>query len=430
MDTKLITKRKYHLLSFLSHKMHLLIVSILSLFINAVEKETETDAEPMSVETETAADADAAPVTAEATSVGVTDAATKTTVTGTTTDATEKAVTGDGAGNGDKTHTNPQKTSVGGQALIEGLLMMGPRNVAIAVRKPDHEIELQIKPLPKKTPITKIPLIRGVIGLFRQMKIGVSALMYSAEFFDLEEEEGAVVEEPSKFDRFLEEKLGDKAKDVVIVFAVILSLGFSVGLFILLPNLIASFLPLDRTVTGELMLSNLCEGLIRVLLFFGYLKLTSGMKEIRRVWQYHGAEHKTIHCYEKNECLTVANIQKQSTKHPRCGTSFLFLVMIISILVFSVVDIIILGLPFHPVGIFKVLFSLAIRLVTIPLVAGISYEILKFAGRSDSALTRAISAPGMLFQRFTTREPDDEMVEVAIVAFENAMVEDEKEMAW
>ena len=423
MKTMIIINRVHkawiRLSDFFCHKIHLFLVSMLSLLIGIVEADVENGSGPVP-----------SPEPVQESKPEPAQESESESVQETKYEPEREAVSAVNRKSTDEGHGDrPKKTSVGGQALIEGLLMMGPRNVAIAVRKPDHEIELQVKPLPKKTQIAKIPLIRGVVGLFRQMKIGVGALMYSAEFFDLEEEEG-VQEEPSKFDRFLEEKLGEKAKDVIIVLAVILSMGFSVGLFILLPNLIASFLPLNREISGELMLSNLCEGLIRVLLFFGYLKLTSGMKEIRRVWQYHGAEHKTIHCYEHNEELTVVNIQKHTTKHPRCGTSFLFLVMIISILVFSVVDIVMLGLPFHPVGVMKVLFSLAIRLITIPLVAGISYETLKFAGRYDSAFTKAISAPGMLFQRFTTREPDDEMVEVAIVAFNNAMVEDEKEMAW
>ena len=332
-----------------------------------------------------------------------------------------------------------KKTSVGGQALIEGMLMIGPKNVAIAVRKPDHEIELQVKPLPPKTKLQNIPLLRGVVGMFRQMKVGVSALMYSAEFFDIEEEEaneGAdsekpkEEEKPSKVDAFLERVLGDKLKDVVISVAVVISLLFSIGLFILLPNFVAGFLPFDKAITNQLLLSNLFEGVIRVTIFFLYLQLTSKMEEIKRVWQYHGAEHKTIHCYEHGDELTVQNIQKYTTKHPRCGTSFLFLVMIISILIFSVVDIVMLNLPFKLIGIAKIISGLLIRLITIPLVAGVAYELIKLAGRYDNTVTRVISAPGLFFQRFTTREPDDEMVEVAIVAFKNAMVEDEKEMAW
>jgi uncharacterized protein YqhQ len=407
-----------------------------------------------------------------------------------------------------------KKTSVGGQALIEGMLMIGPRKVAIAVRKPDGEIALQVKPLAPKSRLQKIPFIRGAVNLFKQMYIGVSALMYSAEFFDADDdgagepdaaradshagmgsaggtgnsagaagvagadssadaasaagakdadaragaapaERAAVAEsgtdgtdgtgadartagataksggqEASGFEKFLQDKLGDKAADVFIYAAVAISLCFSVGLFILLPNLIAGFLPFDKSQSGDLLISNLLEGVIRVSLFLAYLMLSSRMKEIRRVWQYHGAEHKTIHCYEHGDPLTVGNIQKYSRKHPRCGTSFLFLVMIISILVFSIVDIIVMNLPFQPVGAGKVLFSLLVRLVMIPVVAGVAYELIKLAGRHDNALTRVVSAPGLMFQNFTTKEPEDDMVEVAIVAFENALSDDEDEMAW
>ena len=320
---------------------------------------------------------------------------------------------------------NAERFSIGGQAIIEGLMMIGPENAAIAVRKPNKEIELQIKPVPTKLKIQKVPVFRGAVGLFRQLKIGLGAMMFSAEFFDIEEEGAeagdAAEEEPSKFELFLERKLGDKATEVIVTFAVVLSLFFSVGLFILLPNLLISFFGFDKSVSSQLLLSNLCEGLLRVSLFIGYLALTSRLKEISRVWQYHGAEHKTIHCYEKDEELTVENIRKFSTKHPRCGTSFLFLVMIISILVFSTADLILLQLPFQIVVVARVLFNLLTRLLMIPFVAGISYEVTKAAGKYDNKLTRAVSAPGLMFQKFTTREPDDSMLEVAIVAFNSAL---------
>jgi uncharacterized protein YqhQ len=228
----------------------------------------------------------------------------------------------------------------------------------------------------------------------------------------------------------LERAFGERAKDIILVAAVVLSLCFSVGLFILLPNLIASFLPFDKNTSGGLLVLNLFEGVIRILIFFGYLQLSSRMQEIRRVWQYHGAEHKTIHCFEHGVPLTVENIQRFSTKHPRCGTSFLFLVMVISILMFSVVDILVLGVPFAQAGLAKVLFRLLVRVVMIPLVAGVAYEMIKIAGRYDNPFTRVLSAPGLMFQRFTTKEPEDDMVEVAIVAFQNAISDNEKEMAW
>lgn len=308
-----------------------------------------------------------------------------------------------------------KKTSIGGQALLEGILMMGPENIAIAVRKPDGEIIVDKKPLPAKNTITKIPIIRGAYLLIRQMIIGIKALMYSAEFVELEEGEAKT----SKVDAFIEKLFGNKIKDAVVYFSLIVALGFSIGLFVLLPNVIAGFLHLNKETSGGVILYNLFEGLIRILIFFAYIYLASLMKDIKRVWQYHGAEHKTIHCYENDEELTLENVRKYTTKHPRCGTSFLFLVMVVSIIVFSF-------LGWH-----SPLVNVLLRLLFIPLVAGIAYELLKFAGRhSDWKVMGIINAPGMLFQVFTTKEPDDSQMEVAIEAFRNVMVQDKDADNW
>ena len=309
-----------------------------------------------------------------------------------------------------------KKTSIGGQALLEGVLMMGPENIAIAVRKPDGEIIIDKKPLPGKNIITRIPVIRGGFLLIRQMIIGIKALMYSAEFVDIEDDQQT---KPSKVDAFIEKLFGDKLKDAVVYFSLILALGFSIGLFILLPNVIAGFLHLDKTTGSGVVLYNLFEGVLRILLFFAYIYFASMMKDIKRVWQYHGAEHKTIHCYENGDELTVDNVRKYTTKHPRCGTSFVFLVMVISIIVFSF-------LGWH-----SIIINILLRLIFIPLVAGISYEILKFAGRhSNWKVMKIINAPGMLFQLFTTKEPDDGQMEVAIEAFKNVLVEDKNADNW
>jgi uncharacterized protein YqhQ len=305
-----------------------------------------------------------------------------------------------------------KKTSIGGQALLEGLLMMGPENIAIAVRKPDGEIVLDKRPLPGKSKWAKIPFIRGCVNLFRQMIVGVKALMYSADFVDLENEAD---QKPSKFDEFIERIFKDKGKDAVIYVSVILSLALSIGLFILLPNLLAGFLHFSKKGAGVIYY-NLFEGLIRIIIFVAYIYLATLLNDIKRVWQYHGAEHKSIHCYEHGEELTVDNVRKYSTKHPRCGTSFLFLVMIISIIMFSF-------LGWH-----NPIVNALLRLLLIPLVAGVAYEILKFAGRhTDWAVMKAINAPGMMFQLLTTREPDDSQIEVAIVALENVIVKDESD---
>jgi uncharacterized protein YqhQ len=304
-----------------------------------------------------------------------------------------------------------KKTSIGGQALIEGLLMMGPKNAAIAVRKPDGEIVVDLRPLPPKKTLSKVPVVRGVINFFSQMVLGIKALMYSAEFFDTEEEEA----KPSKVDAFIDRIFGDKFKDAAIYFAVILSILLSVSLFILLPNLLASFLRFDKDTGTGVILYNLFEGLIRIFLFFLYISLASRMKDIKRVWEYHGAEHKTIHCYEHGDELTVENVRKYSTKHPRCGTSFMFLVMIVSILVFSF-------LGWHEIWV-----NILSRIILIPLVAGLSYELLKFAGRhSDWKIVKVINTPGLAFQYFTTSEPDDDQIEVALAAFKNVLVAEDR----
>lgn len=305
-----------------------------------------------------------------------------------------------------------KKTTIGGQALLEGLLMLGPENIAIAVRKPDGEIVLDKKPLPAKSKWAKIPFVRGCVNLFRQMIVGVKALMYSADFVELDDGED---QKPSKFDEFIERLFKDKGKDAVIYVSVIVSLALSIGLFILLPNLLASFLHFSKKGTGVIYY-NLFEGLIRIVIFVAYIYLATLLNDIKRVWQYHGAEHKSIHCYEHGEELTVENIRKYSTKHPRCGTSFLFLVMIVSIIMFSFL------------GWYGPVINALLRLLMIPVVAGVAYEILRFAGRhTDWAVMKVINAPGMLFQLLTTREPDDSQIEVAIVALENVIVKDESD---
>lgn len=312
-------------------------------------------------------------------------------------------------------------TSIGGQALIEGLMMMGPESYAIAVRKPDGEIIVENRPTPKRSKLSKIPIVRGAVGLFKQMVIGLKALMFSAEFVDLEVEEDND-KGPSKLDIFLEKLFGklfgDKVQDALIYFSVILSLAFSIGLFMLLPNFLAGFLPLNKEIQKDKIILNLFEGLIRITLFFLYIVLISKLKDIKRVWQYHGAEHKTIHCYENEEELTVENIKKYSTRHPRCGTSFLFTVMIVSIMVFSLT-------PW--VGVWQ---NIVIRLVLLPLVAGLSYEIIKFAGRSESKIVSILNIPGLAFQRFTTNEPDDSQIEVAIEAMKSVLVKDREQDKW
>lgn len=294
-----------------------------------------------------------------------------------------------------------KKTSIGGQALLEGLMMIGPASIATAIRKPDGEIVVNKKPRAEQSKAAKIPIIRGIVNFAKQMVEGVRALMYSADLADV----GGEGAEQSKFDKFIEKVLGEKAKDAVIYIAVILGIGFSVGLFILLPNFITGLVFPERE-SVNVFLFNLFEGFLRLVIFVIYLVIVSRMKDIKRVWQYHGAEHKTISAYENGEELTVENVKKYSTKHPRCGTSFLFLIMLVSILLFS------MG------GWHGVLLNIVLRILLIPVVAGISYEILKLAGRSELKCMKILNAPGLAFQYLTTKEPDDDMIEVAIAAFQ------------
>ena len=299
-----------------------------------------------------------------------------------------------------------KKTSIGGQAVIEGVMMKGPEDIAIAVRKPDGEIALSKEKLKSsRKSISKIPIVRGVFAFVDALVIGVKALSFSAEFFEEEEEDKD--KKPSKWDDFLEKNM--------VVIAVFLSILFSTGLFILLPTFVVSFL---GGVTKTPLLMNLMEGLIRITIFIGYIAAISGMKDIKRVFEYHGAEHKSIFCYESGEELVVENVRKHKRLHPRCGTSFLFIVMIVSILLFSFFR--------WP----NLLVRLVTRIALLPLVAGISYEIIKWAGRSDSKLVCAISAPGLWLQKITTREPDDSQIEVAIEALKNVLVEDGEADLW
>ncbi|MEN8905662.1 MAG: DUF1385 domain-containing protein [Clostridiales bacterium] len=323
-----------------------------------------------------------------------------------------------------------KKTNIGGQALIEGLMMIGPENAAIALRKADGEILVEKRPLPKKLFITKIPIIRGAINFFRQMVLGMKALMFSAQFLEIEEEEEED-DKPSKFDNFLKMILGEKRfnklnekfegnkiPDFMIYISVVISILFSVVLFFWVPNLIAELVGFDKSKSGNIYY-NLFEGVIRMTIFSGYIILVSKMEDIKRVWQYHGAEHKTIHCYENGRDLSIENVKSFSTKHPRCGTSFMIIVMVVSVIVFSIL----------PRG--GIIENIMLRLVFIPLVAGVSYELLKFAGkRSDWQLMKIINAPGLAFQYFTTREPDDEQIEVAIEAFNNVLVDDKEADNW
>ena len=328
------------------------------------------------------------------------------------------------------------RTSIGGQAVMEGVMMRGPHNVATAVRKSDGEIVIDDMKLGKIRTgrFVKLPIVRGCVNFIDSMIIGVKSLMFSAQFIDVDDEGEPVEQEPSKFEAWLDEKLGsEKAMNIVIYISVIFSLALSIGMFILLPAFITGFL---KNVIQSRIGLTLIEGIVRIAIFVLYLFLVSQMKDIKRVFMYHGAEHKSIFCYEKGLDLTVENVRTQSRLHPRCGTSFLLLVMIISILVYSVIPwdeasfaaIPVIGRALSAMP--WVITRLILRLLLLPIVAGISYEIIKFAGRHDNALTRAISKPGMLFQHITTNEPDDSQIEVAIAALKAVIPENKAEDEW
>lgn len=306
------------------------------------------------------------------------------------------------------------RTSIGGQALIEGIMMRGPEKVSVVVRKPSGELDVDTKvyvPITKKYKFCGLPFIRGIFALGGSLKIGISALMHSAEFFEEEAEENK-----GKFESWLEEKLGKKGLESLLnTFAVVMGVTLPIVIFILLPTFLAGLL---GAWIGTGIVRSLFEGALRIAIFVLYLKLVSKMSDMRRVFSYHGAEHKSIHCYEAGEELTVENIRKHKRQHPRCGTSFLFVVMIVSILVFSVVRA------------ENLLMRMVLRIVLLPVVVGISYEFNSKVGRCDNALTRILRAPGMWLQNMTTFEPDDSMIEVAAKALTEVIPEEKGTDRW
>ena len=321
------------------------------------------------------------------------------------------------------------KTMIGGQALIEGIMMMGPEKSAVGVRT-KNGVESKVTPLKKSEgfSVKKLPFIRGVFNFCKSMKVGVAALMYSADLFA--EDDGETPEKQSKFDQWLEKKLsGEKAQNVLITLSVILGIAFSVALFFVLPSLLGSFI--NRWVTANELVRNLLEGLLRIVIFLTYMFLVSRMKDMKRVFSYHGAEHKTIRCYEAKLPLTVENVREQTRLHPRCGTSFLFVVMIISILVFSVATPILRPItPVFASGILNALMRVVLKILLLPIVVSLSYEFNRLVGRYDNWLTHALSAPGMWLQYLTTNEPDDSMIEVGIEALTLVLPEKEGEDRW
>lgn len=316
-----------------------------------------------------------------------------------------------------------KRTRIGGQAVIEGVMMKNGDHYAVAVRKPDHEIEVKVEtytPIGEKHKILKLPILRGIVNFFESLVIGVKTLTYSADFYEEEETESSSKHDDKKQKDENEKKKSEKRIDgskkikdgnekqetsdeLLMIGTVIVSLIIAVALFMLLPAFLAGLM---EHVTKSRVLISIVEGAIRLLIFLAYVILISMMKDIKRVFMYHGAEHKSINCLEAGDALTPENIKKHSRYHKRCGTSFLFVVMIVSIIVFMFIDVEAMWL------------RLLTRVLLVPLIAGISYEFIMYAGKSDSKLAYILSVPGMWVQRLTTKEPDMEMIEVAIQSVE------------
>ena len=347
-----------------------------------------------------------------------------------------------------------KKTSIGGQALIEGIMMRGPKKTAMAVRDPKGRIileECETKGV-RRPKICRLPIIRGIFGYIDSMTVGYKCLMKSAELAGLDEvverpaegekkddgwvrvtgeTDAAPAEEPAATEEKPEEKKEEEKKlpgwvtTLTMVASVVLSLAIAIGVFVMLPTFLYGLLPIRDTGSAGLnsLIKSAFEGVIKIALLVGYMAAISLMKDIRRTFMYHGAEHKTIFCYEKGLPLTVENVRPQSRFHPRCGTSFLFVVVIISILVFSLVSLRV-GLWDNP------WVRIGLRLLLLPVVVSISYEINRWVGRHDNLCSRILSAPGKWLQRLTTNEPDDSMIECAIRALELVIPEQKGSDAW
>lgn len=290
-----------------------------------------------------------------------------------------------------------KSSNIGGQAVIEGIMMRHGDTYAVAVRKPDSDIELKVEPyksIVKSEMLKKIPIVRGVFNFFESLVVGTKCLTFSSSFY---EEEGEELK--SKKDQEKQERQDKWLMYGTVAFSVVLS----VAIFIMLPYFIASFL---RRVTAVEPVIAIAEACVRLLLFFSYILLISKMKDIQRVFMYHGAEHKCINCLEHGLELNVENVMKSSREHKRCGTSFLLFVMVVSIIFFLFIRV---SSPWQRLG---------IRLVLMPVIAGVSYELIRFAGRTDNKFVNLLSKPGMALQKLTTREPERDMVEVAIAAVE------------
>lgn len=310
-----------------------------------------------------------------------------------------------------KTH----KTSVGGQALIEGIMMKGPKGTALSVRLPSGEIETEYKntkPWKDKNKFFSFPLVRGIVAFAESMVTGYQYLMESAEKSTqgLEEDE----ENMSKFDRFINDHFGEKMMNILGGISAVLGIVLAFFLFMWLPTALVDFVTRNQLLRFH----PLFEGIIRIIIFVCYMLLVSRMKDIHRVFMYHGAEHKSIFCYENGLELTVENVKKQGRFHPRCGTSFMFVMILLSILLSSL-----LVLIFPSISTMNRFLWIAIKLLILPLVMGIGYEFIRYAGKHENLLVKILSAPGLWMQRITTQEPTDDIIEVGIAALQAVLTD-------
>lgn len=311
-------------------------------------------------------------------------------------------------------------TSIGGSALIEGIMMRGPKRSTVCVRTGPDEIyseDISITTIPSKCKLFKIPFLRGIAGLIDSMRLSYKSLMLSA---DKAIESAEIEEEPSKFEKWLDEKFGDKLVSILMVIASIFGVTLAIGLFFFLPSflfdLCGNFVPAFRADEADVRLwKSIFEGVLKIVLFLGYIIVVSQLSDMKRVFMYHGAEHKTIFCYENEEELTVENVKKQTRFHPRCGTSFMVIMLILGIVI---------GL-FVPAKPFDIAFLRPVfKILLIPVTCGIGYELIKICGKHDNWFTRIIAFPGLWAQRITTKEPDEKMIEVAIEAIKAVIPED------
>ena len=314
----------------------------------------------------------------------------------------------------------PYKTTCGGQALIEGIMMQGPEKRAIVVRKPDGELDITLHENAGRPAFWKTPFFRGIYTFVMSLYNGMKALMYSAEVSGMEDEEGY---EPGKIEKWLSAHVSsEKLMTIMMTFSMLMGVGLALLLFIFLPSFLVGIV--NRFVPGGINLwtMGILEGVLKAIIFLAYMYLCSRTKEMHRLFQYHGAEHKTIFCYENGLELTVENVRKQPRHHPRCGTSFLFVVILISIILSVAI--------FTPLEISNVWLRMLLHLLLLPLIMGITYEFNRYVGAHEDIVSRILRAPGLWMQNFTTFEPDDSMIEVGIEALKQVLPEEKGSDRW